>query len=611
MPSHVTDRQPQSVPVTHALLDQPSAAPAAPDESSAARLESVDQAALRASQARLAAIMEIAEDAIIAVDQAFRIIGFNRGAEHIFGYTAREALGQPLDILIPPRFREAHRGHMRVFAAAPESARRMGERREIYGLRRDGSEFPAEASIAKLIEPSGITFTAILRDITARKRAADELERQVQRRTAHLNALLQFSKELLRARSLDAVLQFALHESLALAPDADRGVIYLYEPDGDRLALRATAGWSGMPRLHVPKDGGIVGLAFTSRRTQVAHSAAELIALAPELTRQDAPRLLLHEFEVSKLPSGVIAIPLLAHDRAIGVLVLIRATGAGPFAQESRSTLEGLANLVAIAILEEQSRHTAASLIDQVADLEAQRRAMAAQLDSVEAGMLQAARLAAVGQLAAAVAHEINNPLYAARNGLLLLAEDLPDDLRDSPYLTMASEQLARIARIIERMRDFYRPDRGELAEHDLNQLLEETLALAGLNMRHGTIRMIFAPAHDLPPVLCNADQLRQVFLNLVLNAIEAMPDGGTLTVRTTVRPAVAVVEIEDTGIGIPREHRARLFEPFFTSKRTGTGLGLSISAHIVTQHGGRIEVESEPGQGSTFRVILPYALPA
>jgi signal transduction histidine kinase len=110
-----------------------------------------------------------------------------------------------------------------------------------------------------------------------------------------------------------------------------------------------------------------------------------------------------------------------------------------------------------------------------------------------------------------------------------------------------------------------------------------------------------------LPEVRCNSDQLRQVFLNLILNAIDAMPQGGTLTVRTIAGPSVAVVEVQDTGVGIAEDIRARLFEPFFTNKPTGTGLGLSISAHIVTQHGGQIVVESAEGQGSTFRVALPY----
>jgi signal transduction histidine kinase len=125
--------------------------------------------------------------------------------------------------------------------------------------------------------------------------------------------------------------------------------------------------------------------------------------------------------------------------------------------------------------------------------------------------------------------------------------------------------------------------------------------------MRYTAIQVIFTPAPDLSPVHGNSDQLRQVFLNLVLNAMDAMPHGGTLTVRTVAGPTVAVVEVQDTGIGMPAAVRERLFEPFFTNKPQGTGLGLSISAHIITQHGGHIEVESSEGQGSTFRVVLPY----
>lgn len=220
---------------------------------------------------------------------------------------------------------------------------------------------------------------------------------------------------------------------------------------------------------------------------------------------------------------------------------------------------------------------------------------------------MQAARLAAIGQLAASVAHEINNPLYATRNALYLLEDELPADTRNSPYLTIARDGLGRIARVIERMRDFYRPARGEMEPSDLNQALEATIALTGLNMRHTTIQVIFTPDGALPLVVCNVDQLRQVFLNLILNAIDAMPTGGTLTVRTVAGPTVALIEVQDTGIGIPDSIRPRLFEPFFTNKPNGTGLGLSISAHIATQHGGQIEVESKAGQGSTFRVVLPY----
>jgi signal transduction histidine kinase len=315
---------------------------------------------------------------------------------------------------------------------------------------------------------------------------------------------------------------------------------------------------------------------------------------------------LLHtRFPVSRADVEAI---LLAHDRWDGELVHQRRDDTRVVVA-SRQVLRRDEQGLPVAILEINTDITARTmtLAEQVTLLEEQQSVLKERLTAAEAAMLQAARLAAVGQLAAAIAHEINNPLYAARNCLYLIEQDLPAPLRDGPYFSLARDQLARIASIIERMRDFYRPARGELAPHDLNQLLADTLALTGLNMRYTAISVVFEPQRDLPPVVANGDQLRQVFLNLILNALDAMDNGGTLTIRTAAGPTVALAEIIDTGVGIPPDVRERLFEPFFTTKSNGTGLGLSISAHIVTQHGGQIDVESSLGQGSTFRVVLPY----
>jgi two-component system NtrC family sensor kinase len=551
------------------------------------------------------ALLEAAPDAIVIVDQIGRIIMANSQTERLFGYSRTELIGQLVEMLLPEHLRAVHTRHRAGYVAAPRT-RPMGIGLDLVARHKDGSLIPVEISLSSIPADDGLLVTSVIRDVSERKRAADELERQVQRRTAHLNVLLELSKELLTARGLDGILQRVLSHAMALVPEAQRGAIYLYDETSERLALRASAGLSPLSSFSVPVDLGVIGLAFASRRVQVTESVAEFVALVPEIAGAERQSLL-RTLDLQEVPSGVVAIPLIAHDQAIGVLRLIRTSGEGPFAAEARATLEGLANLAAAAILEEHSARAAATLSSQVEHLEEQQRSLAARLTSAEAAGLQAARLAAVGQLAASIAHEINNPLYAARNSLYLLEDDLPVDLRGSTYLGIARDQLARIARIIERMRDFYRPDRGELAPADINDLLEGTLALTGLNLRHVAIDLIFTPAPELPSVVGNGDQLRQVFLNLILNAIDAMPNGGTLTVRTIAEPSVAVIEIADSGIGIPADIRPRLFEPFFTNKSNGTGLGLSISAHIVTQHGGQIEVESSEGQGSTFRVILPY----
>jgi two-component system NtrC family sensor kinase len=464
----------------------------------------------------------------------------------------------------------------------------------------------------------GRTFTAhdvnflqavanVVASAVERTRGAAELERQIRYRTTHLNALVQFSRELFRARAIDEVLREALSQALSLVPEARAGAIYLCDQPGQRLGLRASAGFSLLPPMTLAANQGLIGEALQTGDAQFASSAEEVRDRAPLPGADDASRQATDRAQTT--PTGAAAVPLQAHAQIIGVLLLTRDDGDGPFAVEARATLEGLANLAASAVFEERSRHEATTLSEQLARSEAQQRTMTEKLTSAEASLVQAARLAAVGQLAAAVAHEINNPLYATRNALFLLEEELPEALRGSPFLTLAREQLGRIARIIERMRDFYRPTHGDQAAANLNTLLEETLAVAQLNLRFGAINMIFTPAADLAPVVCNADQLRQVFLNLVLNAIDAMPDGGTLTVRTASRPDVAIVEIADTGVGMPEEVQGRLFEPFYTTKASGTGLGLPISGHIVTQHGGLIAVDSLPGRGTTFRISLPYQL--
>src|SRR5579884_1827152 len=181
--------------------------------------------ALRESEAKFSGILSIAADAIISVDQMQRIVHFNHGAERIFGYAASDAIGRHLALLIPPRYRAAHEGHMQMFARSSEAARRMGERREIFGLRADGTEFPAEASISKLVAPNGILFTVVLRDITDRKRA-EESERFL----AEAGAAL--------ARSLDSEMVAQAIVDLAVPHLADAALLDLV---GSDEALRRVA----------------------------------------------------------------------------------------------------------------------------------------------------------------------------------------------------------------------------------------------------------------------------------------------------------------------------------------------------------------------------------
>jgi two-component system NtrC family sensor kinase len=239
----------------------------------------------------------------------------------------------------------------------------------------------------------------------------------------------------------------------------------------------------------------------------------------------------------------------------------------------------------------------------------------------VQQQISQTEKLAAVGQLAAGVMHEINNPLAtigACVEALTSRAEDLPAGPGRAflqEYLEIIGSELNRCKSIVDGLLDFSRPKARAKYPVAINQVVEDALFLVRYHDRFKRIRLERHLTDDLPPVEANAEQLIQVFLDLMLNAIDAMDGRGTLTVATRLsaeRSDEVVVEIADTGMGIPREQVAKIFEPFFTTKAPGlgTGLGLSISYAIVQHHGGRIQVDSQLGSGSTFRVVLPIHVP-
>jgi two-component system, NtrC family, sensor kinase len=230
----------------------------------------------------------------------------------------------------------------------------------------------------------------------------------------------------------------------------------------------------------------------------------------------------------------------------------------------------------------------------------------------VEQQLFESEKLAAVGRLAASIAHEVNNPLEAIKNSLYLLTTSR-DMEKNAKFLEVARKETERVSHIIRQMLGFARRS-GEAEWVDCNQILEETLILVEKKMRQARVEVVRHFDAGLPKVRARADQLRQVFLNLLLNAQQSMEKGGRITVRTSVyeqalQPTVSV-QISDTGRGISESDLARIFEPFFSTRAKGTGLGLWVTQDIVRHHGGRIEATSEEGAGTTFNVILPVDSP-
>jgi signal transduction histidine kinase len=222
--------------------------------------------------------------------------------------------------------------------------------------------------------------------------------------------------------------------------------------------------------------------------------------------------------------------------------------------------------------------------------------------------MVRADRFAAVGEIATSLAHEIKNPLAGLSGALELLAEDLSADPQKSEVVGEMRHQVARLTHTMESLLSFARPAKAKLRSSDVNASIEKVLFLIGQQSRGGPVTVAPQLHPTLPPVLADPFQLEQVFLNICLNACQAMKGGGTLTVRSRPGDGNVVVEIEDTGPGIPSELRAQVFKPFFTTKREGNGLGLAISARIVAEHGGHIGYRCPPDGGTVFTVTLQQA---
>jgi two-component system NtrC family sensor kinase len=235
---------------------------------------------------------------------------------------------------------------------------------------------------------------------------------------------------------------------------------------------------------------------------------------------------------------------------------------------------------------------------------------MAGELERREAELLQSGKLASLGVLISGVAHELGNPL----NNISLIAQtylslyDLLGDEEKKTYMGDVYVQSERIKKIVENLLDFSRQKKQELKEHQLGEMVQHSIGLVGHHLKLSKVKHHVSVAEDLPPVRVDAAQIEQVLINLFINAIQAMPQGGDLFIEAyPENHDWAVVKIRDTGTGIKKEVMPYIFDPFFTTKSTrGTGLGLSVSYGIIRQHQGEIAVESEEGQGTTFIIKIP-----
>jgi len=644
------------------------------------------RAAVERKEAEFRNVLESAPDAIVITSDQGRIVRLNRQAEAIFGYTREELLGEPVEILMPERFRERHPKHRAAYS--PKSRPRpMGTGLELYGRRKDGGEFPVDITLSPMEITDGFLIISVIRDITDRRRTEEQLVK--------LSRAVEQSANLVIIADTQGRIEYVnpnFTQVTGYTPDEVIGqnprILKSEKTSPEefrRLWETITSGreWRG-EFLNKMKNGELCWASASispirNHQGVITHFVAIEEDISELKRAEEALRA--SERRYRQLTEATLDAIVVADER--GVISLFNAAAQRTFGYSEQEVLgQPLTILMPPEYHEAHQRGLRhyletreARVVGRTIELRGRRKdgevfPLELSLSAVElpeeiyflgairdlterqrlqARIVQAEKLASLGLMIAGVAHEINNPLAYVANNLAVLERDIrgltalvaayeaaqailesarPDlaaqvaqlaEEIDLPYVKEHIEQIVsstrqgvkRVADIVQNLRGFARLDQAAVGWVNLHDTITSSLEMirGRLGRCHIVVEQQFG---DLPLVMCAPAQINQVFLNLLVNALQAIEatskGGGRIEIRTRAAGDEVIVEVADDGRGIPAELLPRIFDPFFTTKAVGegTGLGLSISHGIVSDHGGRIEVENTPGQGSRFRVILP-----
>lgn len=412
-----------------------------------------------------------------------------------------------------------------------------------------------------------------------------ELYAEARHRVEELSLVHEVGRSLVATLELSQVLEAGVR-NLARIVDAPDGYLLLADAQRDRMVVRAASG-SG---AHLVGHG--ISLRLQHSLSRLVYEQRTPIALADVIQdgRVDA------ELQALTGARAYLGLPLVVRERPIGVALIAETRGPRRFTPAEVERGTAIANQLAVAV--------------ENAGLYEDLRRSYADLARAQDQLVRQERLAALGELAAVVAHEVRNPLGVVFNSLGSLRRLVPQRGDARMLLDIVGEEAERLNRMVGDLLDFARPSRPTVRPEPLAPVIEAALAAAFNDGGRG-VRVERELADDLPPVPMDARLLRQAVLNLVLNAAQAMGGRGTLTVRARAEDGGVVLEVGDTGPGIPEDVRHRLFEPFFTTKATGTGLGLAVVKRIIDDHHGRITTRPGPQGGTVFSLRLPLRAPS